>query len=325
MLHFRAIFFIIILSFTTVIGINIWAAQVPKKTEFSDISIWKKIWEIPTEIKNSSVKIPQKYSQELEWVYQKYVLRFHTLLLKPTVDRSLFYRLRIQKYSLSCEITALQIVLDSLGIIVSENDILFSIPSYPFVYQTGGIWWDPDREFVWYYTGGQTKKTGYGIYEKPLAQYVQIYWLDTKIINQLVYTGTMNPWRHLARILQNLDNKNTHIILWWDWCTGSLYEDGIFSFWGHWSLRIFPIPAQNQCDRDSGKRLLYWTTPENKEVIWLSGEHAFVLLGYVWTIKNPTHIILWDTYTWRHIYPYSEWMRKWSLLQYRSLIISSEK
>ncbi len=57
-------------------------------------------------------------------------------------------------------------------------------------------------------------------------------------------------------------------------------------------------------------------------MVGLSGEHAFVLLGYIGSPSRPSHLIVWDTYTGRHIYPISEWMRKWSLIQYRSLIIS---
>jgi hypothetical protein len=87
-------------------------------------------------------------------------------------------------------------------------------------------------------------------------------------------------------------------------------------------MYLFPLPARNSCQVSSSKRLMKWITPAGKKIAWLSWEHAFVLLGYVWSIKKPTHIIVWDTYTGRHIYPYSEWMRKWSLLQYRSLIIS---
>lgn len=317
--------FVFIFSFTFVSGADF---RIPEKMNiwnFSVVSPFKNNGENFLWPNYISVIFFQKFIQKFEWIYQQYLLPLNNLAIIPTVDRSLSYHLRIQEYALSCEITALRIILESLWIFQSEDDIFRKIPLYPFVYETGGIWWDPDSEFVWFYTWGQTKKTGYGIYEKPLANFAQQYWLDTRIINQWVYSGIMNPWRHLADLLQDLEYKNRHIILWWDWCTDKQYEDGIFSFWWHWSLRIFPVSAQNHCDRKSDKRLLYWITPENKKVIWLSGEHAFVLLGYVWTIKNPTHIIVWDTYTWRHVYPYSEWMRKWSLLQYRSLIVSSEK
>jgi hypothetical protein len=64
-----------------------------------------------------------------------------------------------------------------------------------------------------------------------------------------------------------------------------------------------------------------WKTLTGKEVRALSGEHAFILLGYIWPRIRPTHIIVWDTDTGRHIYPMDEWMRKWWLLDYRALEI----
>jgi hypothetical protein len=66
---------------------------------------------------------------------------------------------------------------------------------------------------------------------------------------------------------------------------------------------------------------LRWTTPEGKVIDAISGEHAFILLGYIGSLEKPSHIIVFDTDTGRHIYPYSEWMRKWALMEYRSLLI----
>ena len=321
--------FIIILIF--IFSFFCWVSATPKISNREFAKDLSGILTSKNNIENLSgtwrtyVAFSQKYLNDLEWFYQKYSPAFHILALRPMVDRSLSYNLRIQKYSLSCEITALRIILESFGIIQSEIDIFQNIPSYLFVYETGGIWGDPDRQFVWYYTWSQSKKTGYGIYEKPLADYAHIYWFTTNIINQWLYSGTTNSGIHLVHLLQNLNDKKTHIILWWDWCTTPIYEDGVLASWGKWLLEFFPLPWKNHCDRKSEDRIFYWKTSEGKEIQWLSGEHAYVLLGYVWTIKNPTHIIVWDTYTWRHIYPYSEWMRKWSLMQYRSLIISSEK
>jgi hypothetical protein len=40
-------------------------------------------------------------------------------------------------------------------------------------------------------------------------------------------------------------------------------------------------------------------------------------------INNPTHIIAWDTDTWRHEYPIDEWMRKWGRMDYRTIIIET--
>jgi uncharacterized protein YvpB len=101
---------------------------------------------------------------------------------------------------------------------VTESDIFAQIPQYPSVY-SGGIWGDPDREFVGYYTGGQTQKTGYGIYEQPLADYVETLGLDAEIIRRDLYASGFTPRDHLEHILTQLDKKDTHIMLWADWCT----------------------------------------------------------------------------------------------------------
>ncbi len=266
--------------------------------------------------------ISDKYFHDLDNFALRYNQAFRSLVLRPSVDRSLSYRLHIQDYSLSCEIAALHIVLDRLGIIVSEKDIFASIPQFPYVYSTWGIWWDPDIEFVGYYTGGQTKQTGYGVYEFPLAQYAQSYALSTRIINQTSYSWWYTRTIHIWELLSVLDDPHSHVILWWDWCSDPISDDGFFPKWWQSILRFFPLPARNRCWRDASERTLSWQTPLGKNIVWLSWEHTFVLLGYVWPKNRPTHIIVWDTYTGRHVYPYDEWMRKWSLLQYRSLIIS---
>ena len=82
----------------------------------------------------------QQYFRDLDTFVDRYATPFRVFALRPTVDRSLSYRLHIQQYSLSCEIAALRIILDRLGIVVTENDILANIPQFPVAYGSGGIW-----------------------------------------------------------------------------------------------------------------------------------------------------------------------------------------
>ncbi len=278
--------------------------------------------QIPPDTLTGTNMIRETYLHDVSLFVKQYIwYPIQTILLTPTIDLSLSYRLAIQDYSLSCEIAALRILLDRFDIRVTESEIFARIPQYPYVY-SGGIWGDPDREFVGYYTGGQTRQTGYGVYERPLADYVDTLDLHTEIINMADHTGTLTPQTHITRLLGLLDKKDTHIMLWWDWCTSSDVEDGILPRgWSH-ILRFFPLPARNSCLRTAIARTLIWTTPAWRIVTGISWEHAFVLLGYIGTKENPTHIIVWDTYTGRHVYPTREWMRKWWLLQYRSLIIT---
>ena len=271
------------------------------------------------------IVISRKYLRDLDAFWKKYITPLWVFSLRPELDRTLSYHLRIQHYSLSCEIAALRIILWWLGIVVSENDIFSEISIFNSPYMAWGIWGDPDREFVGLYTGSQSKKTGYGIYEKPLATYTKKYDLVTEIINQDSYTGWLNAHTHLLKLLQKIEDKNTHVLLWWDWCTSPDREDGILKSWGKWIIPLFPLPAKNTCRLKAVDRIMNWQTPDGKQISGLSWEHAFVLLWYIWSSTRPTHIIVWDTYTWRHIYWYHEWMRKWSLMHYRSLIITKNK
>jgi hypothetical protein len=75
--------------------------------------------------------------------------------------------------------------------------------------------------------------------------------------------------------------------------------------------QIFPIPARNPCKNYKAYRYYDWRTSEGKKVTALSGDHVFVLLGYIGSRESPSHIIVWDTDTGRHIYQTTEWMRKW--------------
>ncbi len=86
------------------------------------------------------VAFTRQYLRDLDTFTRKYITPFHVLALRPTIDRSLAYHLRIQQYKLSCEIVALQIVLASLQIEVTEDDIIASVPQYPYIYASGGIW-----------------------------------------------------------------------------------------------------------------------------------------------------------------------------------------
>ena len=268
------------------------------------------------------IVISRKYLRELDAFWKKYITPLWVFTLRPELDRTLSYPLHIQQYSLSCEIAALRIILGWLGLSVSENEIFVNIPIFRFPYTEWGIWWDPDKEFVWMYTGSQSKKTGYWIYENPLALYAKKQWFATEIINQYSYTAWFNQHKHLVSLLQKIKDKNVHVLLWWDWCTSPSFEDGILKSGGKWIIPFFPLPARNTCKAKESERIMNWTTPEGKQISGLAWEHAFVLLGYIGKVSNPSHIIVWDTYTWRHIYSYGEWMRKWSLMQNRSLIIS---
>jgi hypothetical protein len=194
--------------------------------------------------------------------------------------------------------------------------------------QERGIWWDPDQEFVWLIDGSQTKKTGYGIYELGIAKNFHdelgkhISTLRTEAWNEFTRPIEETDQTHLTHLLESLDNGK-HVILWGDWCTDPAYEDGILERDKKIIKKLFPIPWKNTCKNWRINRDFTWKTPEWKKVVAFSGDHVFVLLGYIGKANSPSHIIVWDTDTGRHIYPTSEWIRKWDHIENRSLVVSN--
>ncbi|MBP9779958.1 C39 family peptidase [Candidatus Gracilibacteria bacterium] len=242
---------------------------------------------------------------------------------RPSMDTTYLYSPYIQKYPLSCEIATIKMILGSYGQRRSEESIYRAIPR-DYSALSGGIWGDPDEEFVGSLTGTQGGRTGYGIYEAPLAKYLSNEGYATEIINNSSHTRQLRPKQHLIYLINQVQ-LGSRVILWGDWCTESADEDGILPKGGKSILQYFPISAKNYCTRSSEKRKFSWQTPENRTINAISGEHTFILLGYIGSLDNPTHIIVWDTYTGRHIFSYDEWMRKWELLDYRSLRVEKKR
>jgi hypothetical protein len=210
-------------------------------------------------------------------------------------------------------------IIESItGKYTSEEKIMRSIPHFPWSL-SGGIWGDPDFEFVGSYHGVQRLRSGYWVYERPLHRYLSGLSLPSTISN--IFTGTpISRDTRLSRILTDLES-GSHVLLWWDWCTLSNYEDGIVEKTDTYIASLFQIPAKNRCSRNASVRSIYWTTPSGKQIRWISWEHAFLLLWYLGKKESPTHIIVWDTDTGKHYYEFAEWMRKWELLDYRTLTV----
>jgi hypothetical protein len=237
----------------------------------------------------------------------------------PAYDITRSYIPYLQKYNLSCELAALSMLLGSIWVPTSEDAIYRDIPHDMSVY-TGGVWWDPDREFVGYLTGSQRFLTGYGVHGAPLQTYLASRGYRSTLSSDLEYMSGMTSLTHLRDLIIAIENSK-RVMLWWDYCTLWEYEDGIVSRYDTMLMQKFPISGKNNCARDIWDRRISWTTPLKKNIETINGEHAFVLLGYIGTRDTPTHIIVWDTATGRHIYETSEWLRKWSLMNNRSLTL----
>ncbi len=232
----------------------------------------------------------------------------------------------IQKRTLSCEIAASADILSYLmGTEITEDYLLNELPKSQFNTLPNKKWnqlyWgNPQEWFVWYIDklpnwtkARQRKFTGYGILEKPIEKIINKYGFKTKIISQENYSPEFTQQEHLSTILNELENWNM-IQLWWDICTNPKF----------FNWKENPCMFEWKANWDDSRKISWHYTDINwkeKKYVWLNGEHAYYLLGYKWNIKDPSHIIIWDTYTWKHTYPTSEWMRKWKKMQYRSIIV----
>lgn len=244
------------------------------------------------------------------------------------ISKKLKYK-RIQNKSLSCEISATADILSYLlhKNVTEDNLLKFLDKSeykkLPKIINWKKYWWNPNIGYVWYIhklpnweKARQRKMTGYWVLEKPIKKIFDKYWFKTKIINKFSYNSIFSKKEHLKLILKELEKWNM-VQLWWDICTNpKYYNNKEHKCYHNWK------PSWNQ-----NRSLIWYYKDQNwkeKKYVWLNWEHAFYLLWYKWEIDNPTYIIVWDTYTWKHTYPTNEWMRKWQKMQYRSIIIYSK-
>lgn len=320
----------ILVSF--IVSLGVFLPSVSASVQLEDTA-WsmKRVLKLDETIRSGSGRsiIEKKRRWELLAGVSKNINTIYTTWnLIPTTDKTLEYTLTLQKYKLSCEIAAMKAVFWALGYPRSEDYIIRTLPHHNKpMNQESGIWWDPDKEFVWLYQGSQNDKTGYGIYEWAIARYFHTQLgkrekaLTTEAWNELTRPEEFTDTTHLTYLLTSLDSGK-HVILWGDWCTAPEYEDGIL--WRDKNLLkiVFPIPGKNICKNYKWYRYYNWKTQDGKDVVALSWDHVFVLLGYIGKADTPTHIIVWDTDTGRHVYPTVEWMRKWWMMQNRSLIVN---
>ena len=250
-----------------------------------------------------------------------------------------FPNLRLQEYPLSCEISMVRNMLTVItGQGITENQIFDRLRG-SFSYQKAlssekdgkiiRLWGDPERGYVGDPRWSQYQYTGYGVYEKPLAEVLYSYGFNSEIINAWDYPRRwLTQFSHLLLLLHALE-QGKFVWLWGDICTDPQYEDGSIPM-KKFSQKHFRegLTGKNDCTSFSADRTLTWYYEENgilRKIIWLSGEHTFILLWYRGTLDHPTHIEVFDTRTGIHVYPLEEWFRKWWLVENRSLIVDTGK
>lgn len=275
---------------------------------------------------NISIKIKNKTK-----VLKEYIFKINKFPEYLDISNKFKYK-SIQKYDLSCEISATSDILSSiLSKKISEDELIEKIDKSNFYwkkaisYKWQRLWWNPNDWFVWSIDNAmQWKYTWYWVLEKPISKIYYLYWIVSKIITKENYNNTYSQKEHLRELLIEL-NKWNYVQLWWDYLTNPAEED--------WKKvwKISQIEANNWLNwKNYAKtwnldRRIYWNYMKDGKLyehVWLNWEHAFYLLWYEWSIDNPKKIIVWDTKTGKHKYSLKEWLRKWNAMQNRSIIIN---
>lgn len=97
----------------------------------------------------------------------------HQTAVSPSPVTKLNVPAYLQKYSLSCELASLRMVLAFYQIKVSEDDLIAKVGFDPTAHQ-GNIWGNPHQAFVGDIKGRQMT-TGYGVYWGPIARVANTY------------------------------------------------------------------------------------------------------------------------------------------------------
>lgn len=282
-----------------------------------------------TEVKEANVDLYKEILLKKARLERKKQVQEHLaqFLKGNTADQVHDYSYRyekksIQKRALSCEISAASDILARhTDRKVTEDFLITQIErsaygELPKKENGKLIWGDPNTWFVGHIDklpsgekASQWKMTWYGVLEKPIVKLFESYGLTTKTITEANHRPSYDPNNHLTELLQALEDGKS-VQLWGDYCTTPAYED---------------TDKKNKCYSLNNNRTLTWyykdVNGNLQKHTGLAWEHAFILLGYVGSIYNPKSVIVWDTNTGKHTYPKHEWMRKWEMMQYRSIII----
>lgn len=81
-----------------------------------------------------------------------------------------------QEHALTCEVASLRSALEAIGTTVSEDELLDKLEfDTRGPISADGVWGDPEKGFVGDINGSVFKRTGYGVYEQPIARLAEQY------------------------------------------------------------------------------------------------------------------------------------------------------
>lgn len=235
----------------------------------------------------------------------------------------------LQKYSLSCEIRRASDIISAIKWQkIDEDELIDKIEKTNFFgkkavkFDWDFLWWNPNFWFVWDIKWNQFDLTWYWVLENPISVLYKKYKISNKIITNKNYNSSYWQKEHLAELFIAL-NKWNFVQLWWDRRTNPDEEDWILDKVKEKDLEKW-LNWKNYSKYWRKDRKISWNYMKDwnlTKIEWLNWEHAFYLLWYEWELDNPKKIIVWDTKTWKHKYNTKEWLRKWNLMQNKSIIV----
>lgn len=311
----------------------------------SDLTVAEKNKKIYLHLSSTKVSetgdIIAKNKQNTQQVVIPYKIDYKENLKDLDITKNILQK-HIQEMPLSCEISAAADIISYFtGKEVTESSLLKKLSKSHFnetaeIHWKNIYWGDPNEWFVWYidyYSDNNIKPTQrlmtwYGVYEKPITKIFKEYWLQAYSYNIDSFPSNVS-WDDLIAKIMHEFGQGKMIQLWWDRCTDPKYEDGQLEK-GKLTNKLAEnnINEKNFCPTFYEDRNISWNYKDkNWKIRKIKGfrwEHVFYMMWYKWTPNNPTHIIVWDTNTGRHIYPIKEWLRKWKALDYRTIIIDKK-
>ncbi len=108
-------------------------------------------------------------------IYYSVEDKFLSIFRKDTAVLPLAIKFHRQEHALTCEVSALRMALNYVGVDVDENELLKNLAFSTKEPLRNGIWGDPDQGFVGDIDGSIFSGTGYGVYEKPIYELALLY------------------------------------------------------------------------------------------------------------------------------------------------------